>query len=197
MGFYEYLITEVSNKNIISSQEIEEHDIEDYIQKYLKTNVLPELVKMFGEFRNDIVRLRPNMGQTISNWWGNVKKFGQNLWGGKWKQGDNSPITQHEQVYNAKLYNLVETYAVKLCNESNVNNIEELITQFYNKVIEIVTNGMRNIAKIAKDKGYALGTNRVIGDVKNKKTVSVDKSPEQVKPLSPYNPIHHSVSTLD
>lgn len=190
MGFYEYLITEVRlNKRDINS------DINDFIDDYLE-KLHPVFQKMFSQFQSDIIRLRPDVGATIKNWWGGIKKFGNDVWTGKYNTGK---YVDH-QVYNAKLYNLVETYATALCNESNVNNIDDLLNQFYKKLTSIMREGMKKIAQHAIENGYELGYSAARKSSKS----SVDSSDssehsEPSEPVStsprPYVPFSQSVPT--
>ena len=172
MGFYEYLITEVKlNKRDINS------DINDYIDDYLD-KLHPVFQKMFAQFQNDIIRLRPDVGATIKNWWGGIKKFGNDVWTGKYNTGK---YVDH-QVYNAKLYNLVETYATALCNESNVNNIDDLLNQFYKKLTSIMREGMKRIAQHAIENGYELGYSSA------RKSTSKSSEPSEPSEPSPSEP---------
>ena len=144
MGFYEYLNEARLPHNRTYDYDM---DIEDAVNTYLKQHYDPQIAAKLKQCRDDVVRANPNIGQTISNWWTNLKNFGKKMWTGKWGEWDQ------RYIYDAKLYNLVETYVTTIYNETNIANIDQILLAFTNDLRVIFKDGMLNLGIYGLQKG--------------------------------------------
>ena len=114
---------------------------DDAVALFMRTDVDPYLVKLFDKYHAEILRVRPNMGQTLKNWWQGIKNFAGRYW--NWNRRES--LEYLPEAYNFKLYSLTNKYVHMLYEETNPYDLVEVLNRFRDELRQMISVELHKI----------------------------------------------------